>query len=313
MEESQGSQGSPATAFEPDAWRGEDFDRFRGTPASSYRPSTAGSFVTSDQPSDDGGSWTGGEWSDSEFERNPIWADPFDEMTVQWCDVQRKLWVTYICGLDRLAKAHDRGQGHYPYAIHEVRHGIKALHALREILQYKNTRQALPESCPVDEFGKALPEALSDMEVVMRPGSIWRYSYEVDELPTPMRGALIWRQRRMSAHSRPQEVDKFKYCPITLEKLSKETVLFAPRRSPLIEDGRHYHKDAICAWLKKYPYCPVDRVPLAAHDLVPSSIQGLRMMQATNRCLEATRIITQWRYNVFLETGSMWHNGVKLN
>jgi len=41
MEESQGSQGSPATAFEPDAWRGEDFDRFRGTPASSYRPSTA--------------------------------------------------------------------------------------------------------------------------------------------------------------------------------------------------------------------------------------------------------------------------------
>ena len=64
---------------------GEDFDLYRASPRSSQRPSTAHTYATSDKPSDDGGSWTGGEWSDSDFERDPVWADPFDHMTVEWC------------------------------------------------------------------------------------------------------------------------------------------------------------------------------------------------------------------------------------
>lgn len=297
--------------FNADAYRGEDLDLYRRTPASSARPSTAGTYLTSDKPSDDDGSWTGGEWSDDDFERDATWADPFDHMTVEWCQNQRKLWVTYVCGLDRLAKAHARGQGEYPYALPEVQRGIHALHALREILEFKNTRQAMPESCPVDQFGKALPENLSGLHVIMRPGSVWRYEYLVESC-IPLPGVESWHHQRVSEVGRTSEVDRTMYCPITMEKLHKENVLFAPRRSPLIEDGRHYLGEAILAWLAKYPFCPVDRLPLTEQDLVPSSIQGLRMMQATNRCLEAARIIKQWRYNFFLETGSMWQNGVKL-
>jgi len=51
----------------------------RKTPRSSSRPSTeAGSYIVSDRPTDDGeGSWTGGDWSDDEFARDPMWCDPF--------------------------------------------------------------------------------------------------------------------------------------------------------------------------------------------------------------------------------------------
>lgn len=114
-------------------------------------------------------------------------------MSVEWAKTQRKLWVTYVCSLDRLAKAHERGQGPYPDALPELRRGIKALHALREVLEFKNTRQILPEACPMDRFGKALPENLSGHQVIMRPGAPWRYEYTVNSvIPTP--GIQTWKK-----------------------------------------------------------------------------------------------------------------------
>ena len=225
--------------FNPEEWKGEDMDLWRKTPRSNSRPSSAGTYVTSDQPSDDGGSWTGGEWSDDEFVRDPVWADPFDHMTAEWCKTQRKLWVTYVIGLDRLANAHEKGQGHYPYAISEVRRGIKALHALREVLEFKNTRQYLPDSCPLDQFGKALPENMSEMNVILRPGAIWRYEYQV-ELPdmVPLPSVETWSKVRNLVDGRPDVRDRTKYCPITLVALNKDTLMYAPRRSPILENGR---------------------------------------------------------------------------
>ena len=65
----------PGEPFNPAEWQGENMDLWRKTPRSNSRPSTeGGTYVTSDQPSDDGGSWTGGEWSDDEFVRDPLWS-----------------------------------------------------------------------------------------------------------------------------------------------------------------------------------------------------------------------------------------------
>lgn len=125
--------------------------------------------------------------------------------------------------------------------------------------------------------------------------------------------AMAIQQVRKLVDGRPEQQDRTKFCPITLVQLDKDTVMFAPRRSPILEDGRHYHKDAIRAWLEKYPYCPVDRLPLQWKDLVPSSIQGLRMMQATDRQLEAQRVYNQWRFRVFQDLGSVWIHGKKVD
>jgi len=164
----------------------------------------------------------------------------------------------------------------------------------------------------MDRFGKALPENLSGHQVIMRPGAPWRYEYTVSSvIPTP--GIQTWKKVRKLVDGRAEQQDRTKYCPITLVKLDKDTVMFAPRRSPILEDGRHYHCDAIRAWLEKYPYCPLDRLPLAYTDLVPSSIQGLRMMQADTRRRESQRVYNQWRYRVFQDLGSMWIEGKKVD